>query len=290
VRHTGRTATREVEWESDDPDVKYLRDLGLRVGVGAPIVVAGNLWGAAIVGSSQPLSLPPDTEARVADFADLVATALANAHARTELTASRARIVTTFDAARRRVERDLHDGAQQRIVSLGLQLRTTEASVPRELHEVREQLSELIAGLGAVSDELREISRGIHPAILSRGGLGPALNALARRSAIPVELDIDVDQRLSESVQVACYYVVAEALTNAAKYSKASVVKVRASCEPTHLRVSVEDDGIGGADTHKGTGLIGLADRVEALGGQLQISSLNGQGTSLLASIPFQTT
>ena len=288
VRHTGHAGTRDVVAEADDPDARYLSDLGLRSGVGAPIVVAGHLWGAAIVGSSGTDPLPPDAEARVADFADLVATALANAQTRAELTASRARIVAAFDAARRRVERDLHDGAQQRLVSLGLQLRTAEASIPPELHVVRKQISDLVAGLTGVSDDLQEISRGIHPAILSRGGLGPALKALARRSTIPVELHLDVHRRLPESVEVASYYVVAEALTNAAKHSRASVVKVGVSCEPTSLRVSVEDDGIGGADSHRGSGLIGLVDRVEALGGQLQISSLEGHGTSLLAAIPFE--
>jgi signal transduction histidine kinase len=173
-------------------------------------------------------------------------------------------------------------------VSLGLKLRTAEASVPPELHSVKEQISDLVTGLTAVSNDLQEISRGIHPAILSRGGLGPALKALARRSAIPVELELGAERRLPESVEVATYYVVAEALTNSAKHSQASVVKISVSCEATNLRVSVEDDGIGGADSHKGSGLIGLVDRVEALGGQLQISSLDGQGTALHAVIPFE--
>jgi GAF domain-containing protein len=191
VRHTGRAGTRDSVAEADDPDAKYVSDLGLRSRVGAPIVVAGQLWGA-VVASSGTNCLPPDAEARVADFADLVATALANAQTRAELRASRARIITPFDAARRRVERDLHDGAQQRIVSLGLQLRTAEAAIPPELHTVRQQISDLVAGLTAVSNELQEISRGVHPAILSRGGLGPALKALARRSTIPVALHVDV--------------------------------------------------------------------------------------------------
>jgi signal transduction histidine kinase len=289
VRHTGRIGRRDMGADEDDPDAKYITELGLRSGVGAPIIVAGQLWGAAVVASFRPDPLPPDTEARVADFADLVATALANAQARAELTASRARIVTAFDAARRRVERDLHDGAQQRLVSLGLQLRTAEAAIPPELHSVKEQISDLVAGVTAVSNELQEISRGIHPAILTRGGLGPALKALARRSAIPVELHLGAERRLPESVEVAAYYVVAEALTNAAKHSQACVVEVGVSCEATNLQVSVEDDGIGGADSHKGSGLIGLVDRVEALGGQLKISSLDGQGTSLHAVIPFET-
>ena len=267
---------------------KYIRALGVRSAVGVPIVVDGRLWGAAIVGSSRPEPLPPDTEARVCDFADLVATAIANADARAELTASRARIVAAADGARRRLERDLHDGAQQRLVSLGLQLRTAEAAVPTEMRVLNEQLSDIVGGLTGVSEELQAISRGIHPAILSRGGLGPALKALARRSAVPVALELGVDRRLPESAEVAAYYVVSEALTNAAKHAQASEVKVSAEADSAHLRLSIRDDGVGGADQTKGSGLIGLKDRVEALGGHLQISSLPGSGTSLLATIPFE--
>ena len=253
-----------------------------------PIIVNGRLWGAANIASPRPEPLPPDTEARVGDFADLVATAIANADARTELTASRARIVAASDAARRRFERDLHDGAQQRLVSLGLQLRTTEASLPPECHILREQVSGIVRGLTGVSQDLQEISRGIHPAILSRGGLGPALKTLARRSAVPVELHLCIDRRLPDPAEVAAYYVVAEALTNAAKYAQASEVAVSVNADEANLCLSIVDDGVGGADPHKGSGLIGLIDRVEALGGQLRISSVVGSGTSLLATIPVK--
>jgi signal transduction histidine kinase len=287
VFRTGRAARRDSHENAPSPDVQYIHELGLHSGVGVPIVVGGRLWGAANVGSSRPEPLPPDTEARVGDFADLVATAIANADARTELTASRARIVAAFDAARRRFERNLHDGAQQRLVSLGLQLRTAEASLPPEWHTLREQVSDVVTGLTGVSEDLQEISRGIHPAILSRGGLGPALKTLARRSAVPVDLRLGIDQRLPESAEVAAYYVVAEALTNATKYAQASEVRVSAEVDGANLRLSISDDGIGGADPREGSGLIGLVDRVEALGGQLRISSLVGSGTSLLAMIPF---
>jgi signal transduction histidine kinase len=285
VLHTGRAARMDSHENAPGTVAKYIRSLGLRSGVGVPIVVGGRLWGAAVVGSSQPL--PPDTEARVGDFADLVATAIANADARAELTASRARIVAAADGARRRFERNLHDGAQQRLVSLGLQLRTAEAAVPPELHAIGEQISDIVAGLTGVSEDLQEISRGMHPAVLSKGGLGPALKTLARRSAVPVELQLGVDRRLPESAEVAAYYVIAEALTNAAKHAQASEVHVSVEADGANLRLSIRDDGIGGADLARGSGLIGLKDRVEALGGQLEISSIAGHGTSLMVTIPL---
>jgi len=288
VFRAGCAARRDSHENAPTPDVQFIHELGLRSGVGVPIVVGGRLWGAANVGSSGREPLPPDTEARVGDFAELVATAIANADARTELTASRARIVAAADAARRRFERDLHDGAQQRLVSLGLQLRRAEASLPIGSRPLREQLSDIVMGLSGVSEDLQEISRGIHPAILSRGGLGPALKTLARRSAVPVELYIGIDRRLPESVEVAAYYVVAEALTNAAKYAHASEVRVSVEADGTNVCLSITDDGIGGADSRKGSGLIGLIDRVEALGGKLRISSVARSGTSLLATIPFE--
>jgi signal transduction histidine kinase len=287
VFRAGGAARRDTHENAPSEDVQYVHELGLRSGVGVPIVVNGRLWGAANVGSSRHEPLPPDTEARVGDFADLVATAIANADARTELTASRARIVAASDAARRRFERDLHDGAQQRLVSLGLQLRTAEASLPTEWHELRERVSDVVTGLAGVSKDLQEISRGIHPAILSKGGLGPALKTLARRSTVPVELRVGIDRRLPDSAEVGAYYVVAEALTNVAKYAQASKVTVSVDADEANLSLSIVDDGVGGADPHKGSGLIGLIDRVEALGGKLRISSVAGSGTSLLATIPF---
>jgi signal transduction histidine kinase len=288
VFRTGRAA-RMVSYENASGSVAArMRDLGLRTAVGAPIVVDGRLWGAAIVGWSRPEPLPSDTEARVGDFADLVATAIANAESHAQLTASRARIVAAADDARRRIERDLHDGAQQRLVSLGLALRTAEALVLPEQQALREQISDIVSGLAGVSKDLQEISRGIHPAILSKGGLGPALKALARRSAVPVQLDLTVDPGLPESAEVAAYYVVAEALTNAAKHARASVVNVRVEAEDANLHLCIRDDGIGGADSRKGSGLIGLTDRVEALGGQMDVSSPPGSGTSLLVKIPIE--
>src|SRR5258705_207270 len=258
-----------------------------RLPVGAQIIVAGRLWGAATVSTSRLEPLPADAEARVCDFADLVATAIDNAHAHAELTASRVRIVAAADHARRRIERDLHDGAQQRLVSLGLELRTVEAGVPADLLPLRARISDLVTTVNGISEDLQELSRGIHPAILSKGGLGPAIKVLARRSAIPVELLLGMHRRLPDPVEVAAYYVVPEALTNAAKHARASMVEVCADTEGQDLHLSIRDDGIGGADAAKGSGVTGLCDRVEALSGTLSISSHPGIGTELRARIPF---
>jgi signal transduction histidine kinase len=205
---------------------------------------------------------------------------------RTELTASRARMVAAGDEARRRIERDLHDGTQQRLVSLGLELRAAEAMVPAGSEELRVQLARTADGLAAAVADLQEVSRGIHPAILSRGGLEPALKALARRSAVPVELHIRADRRLPEQVEVAAYYVVSEALTNAAKHADASLVRVDLEVPDSVVRLAVRDDGAGGADPDHGSGLVGLRDRVEAIGGDLELTSPPGEGTSLLVTIP----
>jgi signal transduction histidine kinase len=262
--------------------------VGLESGVGAPIIVDGRPWGAAIVGTSQREQLPPDTQSRLGDFADLVATAIANAETRAQLTASRARIVSAGDDARRRFERDLHDGAQQRLVSLALNLRAAEAAVPTEFESLRLQIAEMVDSLVDVSKDLQDISRGIHPAVLSRGGLAPALKTLVRRSTVPVALDLGVEGRLPDSAEVAAYYVVAESLTNAAKHAGASEVTVKVDTDGSDLRLCIRDDGAGGADSRAGSGLVGLRDRVEALGGRLLVSSPVGNGTSLVATIPLR--
>jgi PAS domain S-box-containing protein len=289
VYRTGRTTRMDYQRLQHARGVgsAYLRKLGVRSTVGAPIVVAGRLWGIAGVASTHEDRLAPDIEARLADFTELVATAIANAQTRAELTASRVRIVAAADDARRRFERDLHDGAQQRLVALGLELRALAAGPPAEAHGLERRISKIVDGLAAVSKEVQEISRGIHPAILSNGGLGPALKALARRSTVPVELHVTVDRRLPDSAEVAAYYIVAEALTNVAKHARASQVNVRAEIRGGELHLTIQDDGIGGADTAKGSGLIGLADRVEACGGATRIVSEPGAGTSLHARIPI---
>jgi signal transduction histidine kinase len=220
-------------------------------------------------------------------IAGQLAVSLDNAQLYAELTASRARIVAAADQARRRIERDLHDGAQQRLVSLALQLRTAQASVPPELGELDAQLERAVAEAVGTLEELRQIAHGIHPAILVQGGLRTALKTLARRSPVPVDLGMRTDGRLPEHVEVSAYYVVAEALTNAAKHGRASAVSVQVEAAGEVLRVAVRDDGAGGADFAGGTGLVGLKDRVEALGGRILLDSPPGAGTSLRVEIPL---
>jgi signal transduction histidine kinase len=262
-----------------------VRVAGLRSAVGTPILVEGRLWGLIAAGSCREQPLPPDTEERLASFTELVATAIANAESRAALGASRARIVATADETRRRIERDLHDGTQQQLVSLILELRAVQATVPADFGELEGTLAHIADGLAGVFDRVREVSHGIHPAILSERGLAPALKALARRSAVPVELDLRAG-RLPERVEVAAYHVVSEALANAAKHAQASVVQVELDARDAIVRLTVRDDGCGGADPARGSGLVGLSDRIEALGGTLHVASPAGAGTTLLIEIP----
>ncbi|MUL48743.1 sensor histidine kinase [Mycobacterium sp. CBMA293] len=287
VRATSRPARLDTHEQAAGSAAALVRDLGLQACVGVPVTVDGKLWGAVIVGSFDPGALPADTEACLADFAELIATAIANAHARAELVASRARIVTASDNARRSIERDLHDGAQQRLVTLALQVRTLQQAVPEDPSELVHRIAGIGDGLRTASDELRELAHGVHPAILSRGGLRPALRDLGRRAPLPVEVHVDVPSRLPEAVEIAAYYTVAEALTNAAKHAKASVVTVDVACDTTCLRITVADDGVGGAAIDAGSGLVGLEDRVAALGGKLHVASTVGVGTTLRAEMPL---
>lgn len=236
-----------------------MRQLGLRCAVASPIFVEGAIWGTINVMSLRSESLPSDTEARLAEFSRHAGMAVANAKSRTDLAQSRARIVRAADEARRRFEHDLHDGAQQRLVSLGLDLRAAEATVPPDLDDLRRVLTRIGAGLNEVLDDLRELSRGLHPAVLSQDGLTPALGALALRAAVPVELRVDLDDsRLEEQAEVTAYYVISEALTNTAKHAQASRVDVTAAERGAWLELTVADDGRGGADASRGTG---VADR-----------------------------
>ena len=254
--------------------------------VGVPISVAGRLWGVMIVVSTRDEPLPAGIEARLAGFTELAATTIANAEAQAALTASRARIVAAADQTRRRIERDLHDGAQQRLVSLALQLRAVQADVPPGAGELAQRLEGVVTEVTGVLEELREIARGLHPAVLSKSGLGPALRVLARRSAVPVSVDVQVAGRLPEPVETAAYYVVSEALTNAAKHAHASAAEVEVAAGDGVLRVCVRDDGSGGADFGHGSGLVGLRDRIEALGGRIWLHSPPGAGTVVQIVLP----
>ena len=261
-------------------------EMGMRSAAGAPVRAGGRLWGVVIAASARQNALPPGAEHRLATFTELTAAAIASAPAQAELAASRARIVAAADETRRRIERDLHDGAQQRLVTLALQLRAAQETVPPQLGELRAELGRVAAGLTGTLEELRGYARGIHPAILTDGGLAPALKALARRSPVPVTLEVQLTGRLPEQVEVTAYYVVSEALANAARHAGASAVHVGAGAAGDVLRLAVRDDGIGGADPARGSGLAGLNDRVAAIGGTLSVRSRPGEGTVLRAELP----
>jgi signal transduction histidine kinase len=281
ARNDDYTQTSSAQGAGDFPR------LGIESGVAVPIIVEGRLWGVISVGGRHG-RFPPDTEARMAAFTELVCTAVANADSQAQLTASRARIVAAADDARRRIERDLHDGTQQRLVALCLTLRLAQSTVPAELPSLRAQLGRVADELTEAIEELREIARGIHPAILSEGGLGPALRTLARRAAIPVDLDVRTRTRAADPIEVAAYYVVSEALTNATRHAHASCANVAVHQHDALLDLSIRDDGIGGADPTRGSGLVGLRDRVHALGGSIEIDSPPGAGTAIVVELPVQ--
>jgi signal transduction histidine kinase len=288
VLRTERPARMEDFKRLTGPIAELNRAARIRFVAGAPIVVDGRLWGVMLTATTKPEPLPVAAESRIAEFTVLVAAAISNAQSRAELTASRARIVAAADETRRRIERDLHDGAQQRLVSLALALRTAEAAVPPEASELKARLGTTAEGLAGAVEDLQEISRGIHPAILSQGGLGPALKGLARRSSLPVELDVGALERLPQPLETAAYYVVSEALANATKHASASVAEVRLEARDGTLHVSIRDDGVGGADPSHGSGLLGLIDRVEALGGTFAVTSPPGHGTSMVVELPLE--
>jgi signal transduction histidine kinase len=283
VRETGRAARIDAAEDSAPFSAHGIASL-----VAAPITVEGRMWGVVGVASADEDQPPAQaTEQRLTGFTELVATAIANAEAQAALTSSRARIVVTADETRRRIERDLHDGAQQRLVSLALQLRAAQASVPPESEDLRRDLDRMATGLINALDELRELARGIHPAALAEGGLALALKTLARRVPVPVELDVHIPDGLPERIEVGVYYVVSEALANAAKHAQASRVWIEATAQDGVLRVLVRDNGRGGAAAARGTGLVGLRDRVEALGGRISFESPPGAGTSVRVELPI---
>jgi signal transduction histidine kinase len=286
IFHTHRPARIDDYARASGRIADAASEYGLRAAVGVPVSVEGQLWGCMVAGSRAE-ALPADTEKRLAGFTELAATAIANAEAQAALTASRTRIVAAADATRQRIERNLHDGAQQRLVSLALELRAAEAAAPPGASGLVRQLDGVAAGLDGVLAELREIARGLHPAILADGGLRPALKTLARRSAVPVHLDIQVTERLPEPVEIAAYYTVSEALANAAKHAHATAADVELAVRGGVLHVCIRDDGRGGANFSRGSGLLGLRDRAEALGGHLRLHSPPGAGTILEIDLPL---
>ena len=289
VQQSGRPSRIDDYERLTGPVIELARTLGdgPRSTVGAPILVEGRVWGVILASLTGPKPLAEDTESRLMGFGELVGTAISNAVARDELTASRARIVAAADDTRRRIGRDLHDGAQQRLTSLALELRAAAGNGTAGLDDLRTELAHAADAVTVALDELRETSRGIHPTVLTKGGLAPALRGLARRSAIPVELEISASGRFAERIEVAGYYVVSELLTNAVKHAHASVVRVAVEQRNRRLCLSVRDDGAGGADPARGSGLIGLRDRVEAIGGTFVVDSPVGAGTAALVSLPL---
>jgi signal transduction histidine kinase len=271
----------EIDWSAGGPVAEVAQQVGVVSIVASPIFVEGRLWG--VMTACDTKRLPPEAEERLEKFSELIATAIGNAETSAELAASRRRIVTAADEARRRIERDLHDGIQQRLIALTFRVRGIARRSPDELPVIAAELSE---DLKDVTDELREVSRGIHPTILTEAGLGPALRALARRSNVPTQLEVELGRRLPAAVEAAAYYVASEALTNVERHAQASVVRLAASSDDAALTLEVRDDGVGGVDAGRGSGILGLTDRVEALGGTISIESPPHAGTTLSARLP----
>jgi len=292
-----RAVSRADRWDpiediagACEPLAHDARAHGVRSAAVHPIRSGGRTWGVLLTGSTR--RWPPQACARRCEnsFANLLGAALSNAENLAALKASRARVLVAADEARRQIERDLHDGAQQRLVSLALAARSAQAAVPPTSGRLSDELASVANGLTSALNDLRELARGIHPSVLSEGGLVPALKALARRSIVPVQLDVQAVARMPEPVEVASYYVICEALSNAAKHSNASAVQVGAKITGNVLHLGVRDDGDGGADPALGSGLMGLKDRVEALGGTIAIHSPAGAGTRLDAHLPLAAT
>ena len=288
VLHTGAPARIDGFEGLEGELAQRIRELGFRSTLGVPIIVAGSIWGIIGVALREGESLPPETEQRMQAFAELVGLAVASAQAREELEASRLRIVEASDAERRRLERNLHDGAQQRLVALSIGLRRAQATLPVSTDDTENLLATLSDELAEALSELRELAQGIHPAVLTERGLGPALDVLAARAPVPVELDIDLPERLPEPVETTVYYAVSEALANVAKHAGACSAAVRVTCGDGWIIVEIADEGTGGARPDGGTGLRGLRDRIETLEGQLLVDSPPGRGTVVRAELPLK--
>jgi len=283
VLASGRPARIDDYRALEGPVAEQVRDAGFRSGIGAPIIVDGALWGTMIAFSTGPEAIPARVEHRLVQFTALVGAAVSNATAQAELIASRLRIVAAGDEARRRLERNLHDGTQQRLLALRLDVQRIRGGIGEDGAE----LEELEREIASIVDEVREVSRGLHPAQLSRGGLDLALSTLARRSPIPVALDVALPERPPRPIETAVYYCVSEALTNAAKHSGAGGLAIGVSSRDGVVLATIADDGDGGATAIDGSGITGLADRVEALGGRFTLDSPRGRGTTISIELPI---
>jgi signal transduction histidine kinase len=258
LRDTGRSVRfGPADVPLTGPFITEIRRLGIRAAVAVPIQAGGRVWGVSVAASQSPEPFPPATETRMAAFAELVATAISNAESRAEQAASRVRAIAAADESRRRIQRDLHDGAQQRLADTILRLQLAKA----------------------------ELVCGIMPAALRHGGLRAAVRALLRHIGLPVSVEV-VPDRLPAHVETTAYFVIAEALTNAVKHARATGVEVRAAVCHGALELEIRDDGPGGADPRHGTGLAGLADRVESIDGTITITSPPGTGTTIAVRLP----
>ncbi len=264
-----------------------MASLGYKSTVAAPISVAGILWGAVVVASEE--TLPPESEARLSAFCELVSLAVASAQAKADLQSSRRRLVSAGDEERQRLERNLHDGAQQRLVALALTLRLARAKIQSAPEGAEALVDEASQQLEQALDELRELAKGLHPAILTARGLSHALPALTAGISIPVEIEVS-EERYDPSLEATVYFITAEALTNVVKHANADGARVVVSCGESTLRLEVTDDGCGGADPASGTGILGLRDRASAIGGQLSVISSPGRGTVVTATLPLEPT
>ena len=285
VRRTGRPSRMEHFDAADGPIAKFVRDQGVRSSVGAPIIVDGRLWGIAVVYWTREESPPADSEERIAQFAKLLETAIANADSREQLLASRTRLLAAGDEARRRVVRDLHDGAQQHLVHAIVTLKLAQRALPDDPDNAQSLVGDALKAADQGNADLRELARGMLPTALTRGGLRAATNAMVGRLDVPVDVDIP-DDRFSAEIEASAYFIVAEALTNVVKHAQATRAQVRTSVERGMLRIEVRDDGIGGADPHS-HGLVGMSDRAAALRGRLELESPPGAGTTVVATLPI---
>jgi signal transduction histidine kinase len=285
VREQGGPVRIDSFDRASGPIAEEAQALGIRSSVGCPIVVQGRVWGVIAASSRSETPFPAGTESQIAEFTELVATAIANAESRAELAASRARVVTTADETRRRLERDLHDGAQQRLVHTVITLKLARRALGDRDGAETELVDESLEHAERALEQLRDLAHGILPAALNRGGLRAGIETLVSRVRLPLSVDV-TPERLPPSLEATAYFIVAEALTNVVKHAHAHRAEVRASLDDGALHVEVRDDGVGGAQLEGSSGLLGLEDRAAALDGELHVESPPGGGTVISATLP----